>query len=34
MMAQDQALRVLGPVELGEQGEPAEHTEHREVGDA
>jgi hypothetical protein len=31
LMTQDQDLGVLGPVRPGEQGQPAEHTEHRKV---
>jgi hypothetical protein len=31
LMTQDQDLGVLGPVRPGEQGQPAERTEHRKV---
>jgi hypothetical protein len=34
LMAQDQDLRVLGPVGAGEQGEPAEHAQHRQVSES
>ena len=33
LMAQDQDLRVLGPVGAGEQGKPAEDPEHRKVSE-
>jgi hypothetical protein len=32
LVAQDQDLRVLGPLRPGQQAQPAEHPEHREVG--
>jgi hypothetical protein len=34
LVAQDEDLGVLGPVGLGEQGEPAEHAQHRQVGES
>jgi len=32
-MAQDQDLGVLGTVRTGQQSDPAEHTQHRKVGE-
>jgi len=34
LVAQDEDLGVPGPVRPGEQGQPAEHPEHREVGES
>ena len=34
LVAQDQDLRVLGPIGAGEQDEPAEHAQHRQVGES
>jgi hypothetical protein len=34
LMAEDQDLGVLGTVRPGKQGEPAEHTQHRQVGES
>jgi hypothetical protein len=34
LVAQDEDLGVLGPVRPGQQDQPAEHAEHREVGDS
>lgn len=34
LMAQDKDLRVLGTVGPREQGKPAEHAQHREVGES
>jgi hypothetical protein len=34
LMAQDQDLGVLGAPGSGEQGEPAEYLQHREVGES
>ena len=34
LMAQDEDLGVLGTVGAGEQGEPAEHPQHREVSES
>jgi hypothetical protein len=34
LMTQDQDLRVLGTVGPREQGKPAEHAQHREVGES
>ena len=34
LVTQDQDLGVLGAVRAGEQGEPAEHTQHRQVGES
>jgi hypothetical protein len=34
LMAQDQDLGVLGTVGAGEQGQPAEHAQHRQVGES
>jgi hypothetical protein len=33
LVTQDEDLGVLGTVVAGEQGEPAEHAEHRQVGE-
>ena len=33
LMAQEQDLRVLGLVRAGEQGESAEHAQHRQVSE-
>ena len=33
LVAQDEDLRVLGAVGVGEQGKPAEHAEHRQISD-
>jgi hypothetical protein len=33
-MTQDQDLGVLGAVRAGEQGEPAEHPQDRQVGES
>jgi hypothetical protein len=34
LVPQDQDLGVLGSVGAGEQGKPAEHTQHRQVGES
>ena len=34
LMTQDQDLGVLGAVGAGEQGKPAEHAQHRQVGES
>ena len=34
LVPQDQDLRVLGTVRAGEQGKPAEHAQHRQVGES
>jgi hypothetical protein len=34
LMPQDQDLGVLGTVGPGQQGEPAEYVEHREIGES
>ena len=34
LVAQDQDLGILSPVGAGDQGEPAEHAEHREVDES
>jgi hypothetical protein len=34
LVPQDQDLRVLGPVGPGEQRKPAEHAQHRQVGES
>jgi hypothetical protein len=34
LVAQDKDLGVLGTVGAGEQGEPAEHVQHRQVGES
>lgn len=34
LMAQDQDLGILGAIGAGEQGKPAEHTQHHQVGDS
>jgi len=34
LMAQDQDLGVLGTVGAGGQGQPAEHAQHRRVGES
>jgi hypothetical protein len=34
LMTQDQDLGVLGPVRAGEQRQPAEHLQAREVGES
>ena len=33
-MTQDQDLSVLGAIGPGEQGEPAEYAQHRQVGES
>jgi hypothetical protein len=33
-MAQNQDLGVLGAIGPGEQGDPAEHPQHRQVGES
>ena len=34
LMTQDQDLSVLGAIGPGEQGEPAEYAQHRQVGES
>jgi len=34
LMPQEQDLRVLGAVRAGQQGEPAEHTEYRQISES
>ena len=34
LVRQDQYLGVLGSVGAGEQGKPAEHPQHRQVGES
>jgi len=34
LVAQNQDLSVLGAIGPGEQGEPAEHAQHRQVGES
>jgi hypothetical protein len=34
LVPQNQNLRVLGTIRAGEQGKPAEHAQHRQVGES